>query len=665
MYLLILFIPFCSFLISLLFGQYLGKKGVCFFTTFCLGLTAFIALFLFYEVAFCECLCLINSITWFEVGYFSLTWGFLFDNLSVTMIVMISIISFCVHLYSIEYMKKDPHQDRFMYLLTLFTFFMLILVTSENFIQLLLGWEGVGICSFLLISFWYTRIDASRSALKALFVNRIGDFFLMLALFVIFHYMKSLSFLYVLDNYLILKEENFIIFNSNFDILFVICILLTMGAIGKSAQIFLYVWLPDAMEGPTPVSALIHAATMVTAGIFLLARISPLLINSEKVLLFVCFFGFFTIILASITGNENFDIKKIIANSTASQLGYMFFSCGLGDFSFSIFHLFYHAFFKALLFLGAGSIIHAASNEQDIRKLGGLANMMPFTFFSMYVSACCLMGIPFIGSFYSKEFIIEFSELFDLLYYLLSFHCATVGLFFTIQYCSTILDATFDGHFRGFRGVIKNVHEAPLLMFVPLLILIIGSFYLFFLSDFYTSEENLFFVLEAEKLDYYFLEEKDIFENTFITSLIMYITFFIYFIKSSLFFFFFFFNENFMKTFFVFSKKYDTLSKNYFDVFYNKKIVNSFINFSNFFVNIFDKGFFEMFGPLFFIRKIKIISLYVSRLQTGFIYHYILFQFISIFVFLIFIINIKELSEFNEIIYISILYMITKYSFNR
>ena len=346
---------------------------------------------------------------WITSGNFSANWSINIDPLSSVMLVVVTLVSALVHVYSLGYMSHDPHKPRFMSYLSLFTFSMLCLVVSDNFLQLFFGWEGVGLCSYLLIGFWFKRETANNAAIKAFIVNRIGDFGLAIGIFLIFYFFGSINFNEVFSSVedLADKKINFIV--GEFNLITLICIFLFIGAMGKSAQFFLHTWLPDAMEGPTPVSALIHAATMVTAGVFLVVRCSPLYEFSETALSIITVIGMVTAIFAASVALVQNDIKKIIAYSTCSQLGYMFFAAGVGAYHVAIFHLFTHAFFKALLFLGAGSVIHALNDEQDITKMGGIWKKIPWTMSLMLIGTLALTGFPFLSGFYSKEAIIEFA----------------------------------------------------------------------------------------------------------------------------------------------------------------------------------------------------------------------------------------------------------------
>jgi len=395
MYLSIVFLPLIGSFSAGLFGRFLGPLGSGFVSSFCVFLTFSLSLFTFYEVAFLGSPCYITVLNWFNSEYLFASWGFQFDTLTVVMLIVVSFISSLVHLYSLEYMSHDPHLPRFMSYLSLFTFFMLILVTADNFLQLFCGWEGVGLCSFLLINFWFTRIQANKAAIKAMIVNRIGDFGLALGIFSIYILFNSVEYSTVFSLVPFYEKTSICFLGFEFHGLTLIAFLLFVGAMGKSAQLGLHSWLPDAMEGPTPVSALIHAATMVTAGVFLLARCSPIFEFASNALLFVSFLGAMTAFFAATTGLLQNDLKRVIAYSTCSQLGYMIFACGISNYSVGIFHLSNHAFFKALLFLGAGSVIHAVADEQDIRRMGGLKKYLPFTFAVMSIGSFALMGFPF------------------------------------------------------------------------------------------------------------------------------------------------------------------------------------------------------------------------------------------------------------------------------
>ena len=373
MYLVIVFLPLIGSIIAGFFGRFLGARGAALITTSGVLLSTIFSYVAFYECGLCGSSVSLEYASWFSSEMFDASWGFYFDSLTVVMLLVVNTVSTLVHVYSISYMWGDPHMPRFMSYLSVFTFFMLMLVTADNFLQLFFGWEGVGLASYLLINFWFTRLQASKASIKAMLMNRIGDFGLALGIMAIFSQFKTVSFAPVFSCAVEKADHYMVIFNSEFHTLNCICMLLFVGAIGKSAQLGLHTWLPDAMEGPTPVSALIHAATMVTAGVFLLARCSPLLEFAPGALQCVAILGGMTCFFAATTGVVQNDLKRVIAYSTCSQLGYMVFACGISNYALGVFHLMNHAFFKALLFLSAGSVIHALSDEQDMRKMGGCA----------------------------------------------------------------------------------------------------------------------------------------------------------------------------------------------------------------------------------------------------------------------------------------------------
>lgn len=499
MYLLILFLPLLSFILASFFSKFYGNRGINILSTFLIGLTMILAGFIFFEnVLWSNKTVVIFFSRWFDVGLFVVNWSFYFDGLTSIMCVMITVVSFCVHMFSISYMENDFQQEKFMGLLSIFTFFMLILVTSDNFLQLILGWEGVGICSYMLINFWFMRKNTNDSALKALFFNRVGDLGLLLAMFLIYFYLKTFDFIIIFDNYNVLQSIYFSFLFFKINLLDLICYLLIIASMAKSAQVFLNGWLMDAMEGPTPVSALIHAATMVTAGIYLVVRCSALISNSENALFFIILSGSFTTLLCSLIGIDSFDLKRIIASSTASQLGYMFFICGLTEFSSAICHLFYHAFFKALLFLSAGVIIHLLSDEQDIRKMGGLIKKVPLVFLAIFLGSFALIGAPFIGGFYSKDPIIEYSDLLIFVDNIMTFFCCTLGAFNTTYYSVRLISLVFLDRFKGAKIIFSRLHYPSLYMVFPLILLIFFTFLSFITVDIFLGEANLFWFFEEE-----------------------------------------------------------------------------------------------------------------------------------------------------------------------
>jgi NADH-quinone oxidoreductase subunit L len=396
------------------------------------------------------------------------------------MLIVVNSVSALVHLYSIGYMHEDPHRPRFFAYLSLFTFAMLALVTADNLVQLFFGWEGVGLASYLLIGFWYQKPEANAAAIKAFVVNRVGDFGFALGIFAVFAMIGSVGFETIFAEAKSLTGKTIHIFGGNFDALTVICLLLFVGAMGKSAQFLLHTWLPDAMEGPTPVSALIHAATMVTAGVFMVARLSPLFELAPTALAVVTLFGATTAFFAATVGLVQNDIKRVIAYSTCSQLGYMFVAMGVGAYSVGMFHLFTHAAFKALLFLGAGSVIHAMHHEQDMRNMGGLWKKIPFTYAMMVVGTIALTGFPFTAGYYSKDAIIEAAYAGHNAFAPYAFYMTVVAAALTSFYSWRLIFMTFHGKTRADHHTYDHAHESPMTMTMPLAILAVGALVLGF-----------------------------------------------------------------------------------------------------------------------------------------------------------------------------------------
>ena len=414
--------------------------------------------------------------TWIDVGKFHVEWALRYDTLAAAMVAMVSFVAMLIHVYSIGYMAHDSFpRYRFFAYLSLFTFAMLMLVTADNLAQLFFGWEGVGLCSYLLIGYWYDRPSACAAAIKAFIVNRVADLPFAVGLALIFFKFGSIEFATIFPAVAAHAADTYRLFGTNFSAIEVIGFLLFIGAMGKSAQIGLHVWLPDAMEGPTPVSALIHAATMVTAGVFLMARMSPLMEYAPYALGFVTFIGASTALFAATVGCVQNDIKRVIAYSTCSQLGYMFVAAGVGAYQASVFHLITHAFFKALLFLAAGSVIHAMSDEQDMRKMGGLAKLIPATCIVMWIGNLALAGIPPLAGSYSKDAIISaaFAAHSPIGNY--AFVCTVLAAFLTAFYSWRLLFMTFHGRSRADHHVLSHVHESPYVMLVPLFVLAIGA----------------------------------------------------------------------------------------------------------------------------------------------------------------------------------------------
>ena len=413
--------------------------------------------------------------TWMQVEGFHVEWALRYDTLSAVMVAMVTFIATLIHIYSVGYMSHDATIPRFFGYLSLFTFAMLMLVTADNLVQLFFGWEGVGLASYLLIGYWYDRPSACRAAMKAFIVNRVGDLFFAVGIALVFLLFGSVEFPEIFARVHEHAGDTYHVLGGTWHSLEVIGVLLFLGAAGKSAQLGLHTWLPDAMEGPTPVSALIHAATMVTAGVFLMARMSPILEYAPHALGFIAFMGASTCLFAATIGCVQNDIKRIIAYSTCSQLGYMFIAAGVGAYQASIFHLFTHAFFKALLFLGAGSVIHAMSDEQDIRHMGGIWRKIPVTYAVMWIGSLALAGIPIFAGYYSKDAILEAAFARGNVVGMYGFLCGTVAAFLTAFYSWRLLILTFHGTSRASADTLAHVHESPAVMLGPLVVLAIGA----------------------------------------------------------------------------------------------------------------------------------------------------------------------------------------------
>jgi NADH-quinone oxidoreductase subunit L len=414
---------------------------------------------------------------WIAVGSFESEWTLRVDALTGVMFFVVSFVSFLIHVYSLGYMEgaHDPHIPRFMCYLSMFTFFMLMLVSADSIVQLFFGWEGVGLASYLLIGFWYTRPSANAAAIKAFVVNRIADFAFMLGIAATFMVFDSVQFDVIFADAAQHQDAEIVVFGTTFHALEVVALLLFIGAMGKSAQLGLHTWLPDAMEGPTPVSALIHAATMVTAGVFLVARMSPLFEYAPDTLAFVAFIGGSTAFFAATVALVQTDIKRVVAYSTCSQLGYMFAACGVSAYSAGIFHLGTHAFFKSLLFLASGSVITALHEEQDMRNMGGLWRKLPITYAVMVIGALALAGIPFLAGYYSKDFILEATFASHAPFAHWAYWSGTLGAGLTALYTFRLIFLTFHGRFRGSDEAFSKIHESPPVMTIPLILLAVGA----------------------------------------------------------------------------------------------------------------------------------------------------------------------------------------------
>ena len=479
----VVFLPLLGAIIAGFFGRLIGDRGAQLVTCGAMLLSAAIAIPMFIGILNHHDAQVVPLATWIAAGGVNIEWSLRLDTLSGVMLTAVSFISAFIHIYSIGYMAHDPSKPRFMAYLSLFTFFMLMLVSSNNFVQLFFGWEGVGLCSYLLIGFWYDRVSANAAAIKAFLVNRVGDFGFALGIFATFVIFGSLDFDTVFG-----KAPSAVGTTINFlgwqvPSLTIACALLFVGAMGKSAQLGLHTWLPDAMEGPTPVSALIHAATMVTAGVFMVCRLSPMFEYAPTALAIVGIIGGTTAIFAASIGMAQNDIKRVVAYSTCSQLGYMFFAAGVSAYAAAMFHLFTHAFFKALLFLGSGSVIHAMSGEQDMRRMGGLWRKIPYTYAVMWIGSLSLCGIPFFAGYFSKDMILSAAWAAGTPVGRYAFCLGTFTAFLTAFYSWRLLIMTFHGKPRADEETWHHVHESPWVMLIPLFVLAAGAIVTGFLFE--------------------------------------------------------------------------------------------------------------------------------------------------------------------------------------
>jgi len=613
----IVLLPLVGSIISGFFGKRLGAKSCQILTSLFVSLSGILSLFIFYEVFVHDYSSNKLIFNWISSGDFHVNWSIYIDPLTSVMLVVVSLISSIIHFYSIGYMSHDPHKPRFMAYLSLFTFTMLTLVTADNFLQLYFGWEGVGLCSYLLIGFWFKKPSANAAAIKAFIVNRVGDFGLAIGIFLIFFFYGTVNYNEVFQQTPLLLQKEIIFLGIQFNLITLICLLLFMGAMGKSAQILLHTWLPDAMEGPTPVSALIHAATMVTAGVFLVVRCSPIFEYSQVALNVVTTVGMVTAFFAATVALVQNDIKKIVAYSTCSQLGYMFFAAGVGAYHVAIFHLFTHAFFKALLFLGSGCVIHSFNEEQDIRSMGGVWKKIPYTYALMIIGTLALTGFPFLSGYYSKEAIIEFAYLKGST---IGYYAAAVGIFtalLTAMYSWRLIFKTFHGKYNNKKNNFSSIQESPLTMLVPSCLLAIGAIItgILFKETFTGSDtqfwNNSILFLQTIQHDH---------PPTWllvITPLIVIIaipTAYYLFVE----------NEKILKNFVLKNQTlYNFLvNKWYFDDFYNFIFVEPIKKIGLFFWKKGDINTIDRYGPDGLSRLVKIISDKAVNFQSGYLYHY-------------------------------------------
>ncbi len=615
----LLFLPLLASVTSGFFGKHIGDRNSEIITSLFVSISALLSFIVFYHVIFNGYENNVVIATWINSGTLDVNWSIKIDALSSVMLVVVTLVSSLVHIYSIGYMSHDPHKSRFMAYLSLFTFAMLTLVTADNFLQLFFGWEGVGLCSYFLIGFWYKKDSANAAAIKAFVVNRVGDFGFALGIFLIFYLFGTVNYSEVFELIPKIVDKELLFLGINIKAIDLICILLFIGAMGKSAQILLHTWLPDAMEGPTPVSALIHAATMVTAGIFLVVRCSPIFEYSPLTLNIITVVGMTTAFFAATVALVQNDIKKIIAYSTCSQLGYMFFAAGVGAYNVAMFHLFTHAFFKALLFLGSGSVIHSFKDEQDINQMGAVYKKLPYTWILMIIGTLALTGFPFLSGFYSKDAIIEFAYLRG---NTTGYYAAGVGIltaFLTSIYSWRLIFKTFHGSYNNQKLKIEEIHESPMVMLIPLILLAIGAIFAGFLfKDLFISHggESYFWGESIKFLNPLNTDHPPLWIILITPILVLLSIPFAYhlFVK----------NKD-LPNQFVKSNRplYNFLvNKWYFDELYDIIFIQSSKKIGLFFWKTFDIKIIDKFGPDGLSSLVKNLSLRASKFQSGFIYQY-------------------------------------------
>tara|TARA_Y100000590_G_scaffold188247_1_gene214538 strand:- start:2161 stop:4074 length:1914 start_codon:yes stop_codon:yes gene_type:complete len=626
---LTIFGPLIGFILSFFLGKNLNNKFSQYTTSIILIISSICAWIIFFDILINNISYKISLFNWIQSGNLNVDWSIKIDALTSVMFIVVTTVSATVHIYSIGYMAKDNSIPRFMGYLSLFTFFMLVLVCSDNLLQMFFGWEGVGLCSYLLIGFWYNKSSANLAAIKAFIVNRIGDFAFLIGIVGIFFIFNTIDLDEIFLNVEYFRDHKINIFGLNISSLNFLCILLFIGAMGKSAQIGLHTWLPDAMEGPTPVSALIHAATMVTAGIFMIARMSPVFYYAEFANMMVTFVGAVTAIFAATIALTQNDIKKVIAYSTCSQLGYMFFAAGLGAYSASIFHLMTHGFFKALLFLCAGSVIHALNDEQDMRKMGGLAKKIPFTTSLMWIGSLAIIGFPFFSGYYSKESILHTAYFSNSYFGNFAYLAGLVTAGLTAFYSWRLLIMTFHGKNNSRKDIYDRVHESPLIMIIPLIILAFGSIFSgLLLSNYFigNNSENFWNNSIIMISDY---KHHIPYFQSFLIKLITAIGI----IFATIFYFYY---TNIPK---ILSNKFNklyklSLNKWYFDELYNFIFVNSSFKIANIFWKKGDQNTIDYYGPDGISKLVKIFSNKTSKIQTGYLFHYAFIMLIGLVVLL-------------------------------
>jgi proton-translocating NADH-quinone oxidoreductase chain L len=634
MYIVIIFLPLLNFILGI-FGRVLGSKILIYSIICNLIICWILSAIIFYEVVISGHFCEVVLSKWIESGLLEVNWGFLFDTLSVSMLLLVFTISLIVHLYSLEYMAEDAHKERFFCYLSLFTFFMCFLVSANNFLGMFLGWEGVGLASFLLINFWFKRIEANKASIKAMLVNRVGDFGLALGIILIFIIFKTLNYNEIFCLVYKFELTNFVFLGFELKILTLIGFLLFIGVMAKSAQLGLHTWLADAMEGPTPVSALIHAATMVTAGVFLLIRCSPLIEYSGFILKIIAVVGAITALVSALIGVFQQDIKKIIAFSTCSQLGFMVAACGFSQYSLAFAHLVNHAFFKALLFLTAGLLIHTFHDEQDINRFGNVAVLFPLCYAFMLIGSVSLVGFPFLTGFYSKHLILEIIYVNFLPYQVFVFFLLLIATFLTSVYSTKLLIKAYIMPNNSFRYYLTDWHHSPIILFCLSFLCLLSIYGGYILSDFFLGFSNC---LWGNSI----FNRYNLVNNISIEFLPRFISFspLILSILGAVLVVLFYLNKNFYLKIslnsYILSLSDFFFEGCYFNRIYNRYIVRPLMRCAYIVYKDIDKGFLSVWGP----TRIEDFTLYFSRLvvrfQTGLLYHYICWIVLGV-VFLLFI----------------------------
>jgi NADH-ubiquinone oxidoreductase chain 5 len=644
MYLTLIILPLLGSIIAGFFGRKIGTTGSHVITCSCVTITTILAVFIFIEVGLNNIPVSIYLFRWIDSESLNASWGFNFDSLTVSMLIPVLIVSSLVHIYSIGYMSHDPHNQRFFSYLSLFTFMMIVLVTADNLLLMFVGWEGVGICSYLLVSFWFTRIAANQSSMSALLMNRVGDCLLTIGMFVILWSFGNINYttIFSLAPYI------------NENIITIVGICLLIGAMAKSSQIGLHVWLPQAMEGPTPVSALIHAATMVTAGVYLLMRTSPLIEYSSTVLILCLWIGAITTVFSSLIGLFQQDIKKVIAYSTMSQLGMMVIAIGLSSYNIALFHLINHAFYKGLLFLGAGAVIHAVADNQDFRKYGGLRPFLPLTYSVMLIASLSLVAIPFMTGFYSKDFILESAYGQFYLSSIIVYFIATIGAMFTTLYSAKVLYLTFLANPNGPLINYKQAHESDIFMSLPLILLALFSiFFGYITKDIFIGLGSNFFSDNSIFIhpNHEIILDTEFAVPTLFKLLPLIFTISLSFISIIL-------SEFYPKLLINF--KFSNLGYNIFgflnqrfliELFYNNYITGIILKLGGQTTKIIDKGAVELLGPYGLEKSLLNLSNNINNLSTGIVTFYALYILIGFIFYILFL----YLSLYNNNLLILIL----------